>query len=283
MSDKWFFVDGEQTRGPFTRAELEREIEKGRVQERTFIWRRGMSVWMPAEAIHEIHRTLSRTRQARAAMAPAPRSVAPDSFPVPPRYVAQQQSPYDTPSGGAQVSSVAPTPWRRFAAKLIDQMFEFWTVWAAFLLIAGAFSMEVDNSYQLLAAWVLVVIVAYLFFDALILSSFNTTLGKWIFGLSVRRRDGGALRFRDAIARNVGVIVIGFGLFVFFPITGLLAFQRLVQKGESYWDEIGRFVVIAEPVRWGRVIIATLLVTASIVALMYITGLASASVFADYY
>jgi uncharacterized RDD family membrane protein YckC len=283
MSDKWFFVDGEQTRGPYTRVELEREIEKGRVQERTFVWRRGMSVWMPAENINEIRKPLSRTRQLREKMAPPPRSVAPASFPAPPRYVAVQPSPYGTPSGGVQVSSVAPTPWRRFAAKIIDQMFEFWTLWAAFLLIAGAFSMEVDSNTQVVAAWVLVVIAAYLFFDAIILSSFNTTLGKWIFGLSVRRRDGASLRFRDAIARSVGVIVIGFGLFILFPITGLFAFQRLVQKGETYWDQIGHFSVIAEPIKWGRVIIGCLLVAAAIFALMSITGLATQSVFQNVY
>lgn len=80
--------------------------------------------------------------------------------------------------------------------------------------------------------------------EALLLSSFGTTPGKWLFGIRVERLDGGTLTFSQALTRYILLWVKGewFGVPVVSAIPYFLAYRKLGRTGDTSWDT-------AEPVQ----------------------------------
>ncbi len=97
-------------------------------------------------------------------------------------------------------------------------------------------------------------------FEAVFLSLFGATPGKWIFGLKVRIQAGGLPRFKTAISRAGLVLIVGQALAVPLVslITLLVFYDRLTKTGVTYWDkELGTTVQYTE-LSDGRIVLCVI-------------------------
>lgn len=49
MEERWFYLDGQENRGPFSRADMERLAGSGRLRRNDLVWREGTADWIPAD------------------------------------------------------------------------------------------------------------------------------------------------------------------------------------------------------------------------------------------
>jgi uncharacterized RDD family membrane protein YckC len=164
-------------------------------------------------------------------------------------------------------------PWRRFFARMIDSILFSVLVAVAFavLLPETAAELTADSG-----AWILLEIVALILMipvEAVLISNFKTTLGKWIFGIEVTTPNGDHLSFQDAARRSVGVWVKGRGLDIpFVPlITMLFAYRRLTRTGTTLWDTSSNAIVTHQQWTPARAIGAVASVVALFVGISLIT------------
>jgi uncharacterized RDD family membrane protein YckC len=85
--------------------------------------------------------------------------------------------------------------------------------------------------------------------NALLLSAFGVTPGKWLCGVRVARRDGAPLTFGTALKRELAAFILGCGLYL--PLIGLAAmaigFANLSEKGATSWDADRDLLVLQRP------------------------------------
>lgn len=154
---------------------------------------------------------------------------------VPNKIPAQLSNTPDSTQAQAENWSAGPRPWLRWWARVIDT-----NLWVASLwLILAARGAEIDQSetkglvFLSLALWVPV--------EAILLSTFGTTPGKWLLNIKLRFVDGKRLTFGQSISRSAHVWLKGWGLGI--PIVNLVAlvisYNELVSKDISSWDEKG--------------------------------------------
>lgn len=153
------------------------------------------------------------------------------------RWFAFLDSPQTTPAWWMERDSVpkVKAPWRRFFARMADQLF-YGILWYA--LVGLVFRANpTGNAANLLRD--LCVIVMNLFLEPLLLHWLGTTPGKWLFGLSVTAEDGSRLTYSDALDRTWWVLYRGFGLFI--PIYGLYrlwkSYSACQENEELDWED----------------------------------------------
>jgi hypothetical protein len=101
----------------------------------------------------------------------------------------------------------------------------------------------------MLVACLLIVLICFLggwiLMEAFCLSTFGTTLGKWLLKVHIRNADGSRLSFKQGCVRGCKIWFRGMGLFI--PIVGLvthvMAFNRLKNHQITSWDEDDSLVV----------------------------------------
>ena len=157
----------------------------------------------------------------------------------------------------------AGCPWRRFLARNIDASL-YGLLWS--LLSQWVFRINPDNLSGAGLLWSIACgYVGWLLtfaFEPLLLHYWGTTLGKWVFGLSVRDEDGNKLCLRAAYARLWGVFGYGncYGL-PFFEWYYNYKCYRVCTEEELPWDlENGCNIIVRErEVRVFRVVLYVLL------------------------
>lgn len=143
-------------------------------------------------------------------------------------------------------------PWVRYFAKMFDINY-FQVAWLAFLAFFAPTQTTVsfmDYTWAALAGF-----FPFIIFEAISLSLFGTTPGKWLLNVRVRASLGEKLGFMDAFSRGLWVWLLGFGLgFPLFTLIGhLRAYSRLKQEGTTGWDMRGGLQVLHRPVSTLRV------------------------------
>lgn len=99
-------------------------------------------------------------------------------------------------------------PWRRYLARLLDHSL-------CVLLLNAALVLTLRFTFK--EGFLITLIQNYLawgvqfLLEPLLLSTWGTTPGKWIFGLKIRNADGGKLTFREAAARLSALFWYGEG------------------------------------------------------------------------
>lgn len=118
---------------------------------------------------------------------------------------------YAVPAPGEQ-DRIPPAgcPWRRYFARSLDLSLYglIWSMVALWGFRANPAG-QIPLPWAMLcnyAAWALVFV-----FEPLLLHFWGTTVGKWIFGLSVRDEDGNKLSISTALYRTWGVFIHGMG------------------------------------------------------------------------
>lgn len=120
----------------------------------------------------------------------------------------------------ADVIPAVRSPWRRFFARVLDDLL-YTALWLAFLLLIC----NVNPSYDLLNT--LMSLLMMLFLEPLLLHLWGTTPGKWVMGLSVTDSDGGRLTYSAGLSRTLSAMWYGMGL-------GIIPFYRLYRLWKSY-------------------------------------------------
>jgi uncharacterized RDD family membrane protein YckC len=149
---------------------------------------------------------------------------------------------------------VGPAPWRRYLARMLDISVLGMFTWMIFGVVAAATNIETfeilfhTNGLMKVPLLSSVVVVASLIpVQALLIGVSGMTIGKWIFGVRVTRRDGRAIGFRDALIRELNVF--GLGVACGVPglnlIAGLIAYNVLSKTGCTQWDR-GRDWVVTQ-------------------------------------
>ncbi|HKE42739.1 MAG TPA: DnaJ domain-containing protein [Casimicrobiaceae bacterium] len=140
-----------------------------------------------------------------------------------------------------------PRPWNRLAARLFD--YSIWGLVLALLLSALHGSGAVDDDT---AFWIghplfapILITLSWVPIEALLIASLQQTPGKWLFGVYLQFSISDAYARRDvraqlqrALRRAFRVwwegVACGFPLLA--PILIAVAYEKLVQGGETDWD-----------------------------------------------
>lgn len=158
----------------------------------------------------------------------------------------------------------AGCPWRRYLARNVDAGL-YGLLWS--MLLQWIFRINPDNLNVPGLLWaVFCGYIGWLLtfaFEPLLLHYWGTTVGKWVFGLSVRDEDGEKLSIRTAYARLWGVF--GYGncyALPFFDLYCNYKCYRARKEEELPWDlENGCSIIVRErEVRWYRVALYLLVI-----------------------
>lgn len=144
-------------------------------------------------------------------------------------------------------------PWVRYWARMFD-VYSFSLVGGVILAFIAPEFLEKQNEYAL----GMMLVFAWVFVEALLLSSFQTTPGKWLFKTNIALTSASPINFSQALARSFKVWWRGFG--TGFPIaamiTMIIAHRRLTRNGITSWDKDDGFLIAHETIGVPRVLAA---------------------------
>jgi uncharacterized RDD family membrane protein YckC len=144
--------------------------------------------------------------------------------------------------------------FRRFAARAIDLLLVWNIVLPLAILLAPGFLKQnpAIHSIAIAAIW--------LFVEPVLMSTWQTTPGKWMLNYRVQTMSGGPLSFGAAFDRAFSVYTWGIGCMV--PGVSLvcmfIAYLNLSSAGATRWDR-GRFLLAHKNLGAGRIIAAVAL------------------------
>lgn len=123
-----------------------------------------------------------------------------------------------------------PHPWRRYFARMLDQTIVAAVVWLIVVMVlrwrpAG----DILSAVMGYASWFILMPL-----EALCLSLWGTTPGKWVFGIRIEAAEGGHLRFSEALGRAWGVFYTGMGMNV--PLVNFYCLYRAYKTHNETWD-----------------------------------------------
>ena len=126
-------------------------------------------------------------------------------------------------------------PIRRYIARTID-LCAIQVLFSAFLIIIVRIRPYINAPVAVLSP--IIGLILSLPISALLLHTFGTTLGKWLMGIRLEDPNGGRLSLRSAFAREVNVLIAGYGFHIpIFKQIRLFICYRDVSKGkETEWD-----------------------------------------------
>lgn len=235
--DGWFYMRDGGSAGPETASHLLELLDQRIISRQTLVWRQDMPEWQPLEVALGLSVSL-----------PPP----PPGASVVSAAVAKPQT--GTERTVALEKDYSPHPWRRYFARMLDT-----TVSGSFMFfIVGMLLVSMDqnahaaffevvggtNGNRIIES-VLTTVLATLP-NAVCIGFVGTTLGKWIFGVSVQREGGDSLGFPLALKRELLVWAKGFGLGIplISFITVIVGYQTLKREGKSSWDSELNLVIV---------------------------------------
>lgn len=147
---------------------------------------------------------------------------------------------------------IKPAPWRRYLARTLDVLTLGSLVWMSITLIVASLSksaFEILFAHGGVASMPLVISVVTMAclvpLHALLIGTCGMTLGKWLFGVRITRRNGNAMGIRAAMRRELHVfgsgLAAGIPLLAFF--TMLIAYNVLSKTSVATWDRDRDWVV----------------------------------------
>lgn len=143
-------------------------------------------------------------------------------------------------------------PWVRYWAR----MFDIYLYSLFFGLAIGIIAPDVLEMPGIILG--LLVMLSWVLQESMLLSSWGTTPGKWLFKTHLRDASGNKLKLPQAAGRSLAVWIKGLGLGI--PIvtlfTLLSAKSELTNQGITSWDKDGSFVVTHKTIGAIRIIIA---------------------------
>ena len=121
-------------------------------------------------------------------------------------------------------------PWSRFFARSIDYSLFGWFVDVIF----SGIGIDSDQYYIVFLSWII-----YIPIEAIMLTAFATTPGKFLFGLRVRSLYANKITFKIALKRSFLVFLKGeaIGLPIIAFVAIQIAYSRLKETRSTLWDD----------------------------------------------
>lgn len=156
---------------------------------------------------------------------------------------------------GADEYRVLPVrPWVRFFARGLDL-----TIFGFFIgiIFAMVYPASVHDERSLSG---LVILFLWFVVEPFILSTFGTTLGKYIFNIKITDVNHQKPTLRASYRRSFGVWIKGyaFGIPLISLITFYFAYSRLKNTGTTLWDK-DQFIVYHGNIHFSRFLLAALI------------------------
>lgn len=184
------------------------------------------------------------------------------------------------PSGAPGLFFGAHHPWPRFFARVIDMALVAPLLYFSLFYPIGEypfieFLLGTYRAAPLAAAPLFIAVIVFVLWvpiEAVFLSAFGATFGKWVFGIRVQNSDGKLLSYGKAFIRSCKVLLFGlvFNLPIINMVACLLSYMKLVKTGSTVWDHgadtKGKVLVVHRPwslVRGGICVLAIFVVLVS--------------------
>ncbi|WP_040206096.1 RDD family protein [Neobacillus jeddahensis] len=237
----WFYIRDHQQQGPVGLFELKKLFEQGILSTETFVWSKDMNNWQLANSLDLFPGTsLTSKQEIQTSMNVASewKELAKDTY----------------PSG---------RPVVRYLARLFDL-----SLFSLFLItFVSIFSPKfiVDSSKIFIF---MLSLIFYISVEAIILSIFGNTLGKFILNVRLCKLNGDRIDFLTALQRSIFVTAAGMGFGV--PLINFVCFYfsffDLKKNGKSTWDQQIGTVVLYGKVSPARIVFCSLFPIALLIA-----------------
>ncbi len=270
---KWHYEKNGKSEGPVTEDALRGLIESGEVGPETLIWSQPMKDWAKADEIEDLkgyftdvppplpENVCAEGEDEELAVNPfaAPLNPAAETRAEPPPwnpYPAEKQA--RNPERDAKIAAAAvPENMRparalmRFGARAIDTYIFIMVALFVLAFVMGLMAedrpgySEHASIKPLIMLPLPVFLCAWALVEAVFISTWGRTLGKFIFGIKVTDADGYLLSIGDALGRsfNVWIKGLGCGLLIIPLITLIYSFVSFQNRGTTSWDRDGGFIV----------------------------------------
>lgn len=247
----WYYAIGQTRFGPVPEEELRSLVASGRLGPGVLVWSAGFEDWKALGAVPELAALLPPGPGAADAVDAWTDAAGGEAGTVPEETGRAGERPAE---------DTKPHPWLRWIARGFDS-------WIFSLSIGfvgvGALAFTVPAAAAWVEAmpfllWLVIWPVGMVLLEAFILSVKGTTPGKWLFGMRVAHRSGGAPTFPVALRRTALVWWRGLGLNL--PLVSLVtmiaAHLNLTNEGETSWDRDTGLVVSHRRMSIGRAALA---------------------------
>ena len=213
-------------RGPFLPFKLRELLEDKEFLPQDPGWIEGMEAWAPLSSIEAIADWMPRD--------PTLPPPLPDPEVLPQRTAA---APADAAAVG-EVKARRLRAWLRWLARTTDEMLWFTLLW---LIGVSAGWIEIWDFLFRHPVLLFGPAVAWLPVEALLLSRYTTTPGKWLLGIRVTDDLGHPLTYLAALKRSALVLVIGNGLgmptLMLLPLLQAgMSWMLYRRSGSTLWD-----------------------------------------------
>jgi len=141
-------------------------------------------------------------------------------------------------------------PWVRYWARSLDYI-----LFGYMFAILAAFSFPIILDLPGIAFSVVIVFI-WMFAEALLLLTWGTTPGKWLFRITVKHGNSKKLTYGIALERcfKVWLFGVGAGIPLISLAANIMAYTRLKSKGSTKWDSEGEFVVMHKKIGIIRIV-----------------------------
>lgn len=141
-------------------------------------------------------------------------------------------------------SSLNKEAWFRYFARIIDITIGTMILGLGIGIILGLFLLILGIEMDILSQipeylFMIFTLLIYFIVEANVISSFGTTPGKKLFGITVYQADGNYLDYLTSIKRTFSVWLKGLALSlpIISFITLFMAYNRYTDHGITSWDE----------------------------------------------
>ncbi|MDX8431244.1 MAG: RDD family protein [Candidatus Algichlamydia australiensis] len=232
MTEKsWYYRRGEEEVGPFGLEELAKKLDEGEIDAETYVKSTTQPEWVHIKEVKELNIEF---------LDPHPPVTKPE--------IANRDYPEE------ERSKRWTRPWIRFWARMLD-----YSLISYFLFFLSGIT---QIPFALVAPMYIPFVgtLLWVFIEALFLSTWGRTPGKWLFRICIHMEGGGKPSYRQALARSFGVWWMGLGaaLPIISIITMIVANVKLSNLGETSWDRLYNFEVEHKKIGFFRTFIAIL-------------------------
>lgn len=152
--------------------------------------------------------------------------------------------------------------WMRVGARNVDML--VFMAFLALVLFVPAIAFELVTQVDSIFAWIddvgetvatMVVVAFWIPLEALLLSTWGFTPGKWLFNIRIAHAEHASkLRFSQALKRSVLALVVGFalGFWILAPLCALRQYNFLVARRTTTYDQKLSLRVQYGPLGFGR-------------------------------
>ena len=232
MTEKsWYYRRGEEELGPFALEEITKKIDTGEVDPETFVRSSNHPEWVHSKEVKELNVEF---------LDPHPPITKPESE--------SRDYPHE------EQQKKWTRPWIRFWARMLDYSF------VTYLLVFLSNLLNIPLVFVSPMYFPFVGTFFWVFLEALLLSTWGSTPGKWLFRIYVHTDEGKKPTYRQALARAFGVWWMGLGaaLPIISLITMIVANVKLSNLGKTSWDRIYNFEVEHKKIGFWRTFLGVL-------------------------